>query len=189
MVGRFRGLCRPSSQARRRPSGCPESRTARAGSSARRMAGSSSLRGPRHGPPGSIPDAVATRGQSAQPKLPVPVRDGPDGDGPEPSEERPARRSEWWRRQSRTASGVQRCRSGRDRSMHSRLARDRGHAGGMMLRNDTGDAAMLKSGFSINFQASSRSMQTPTASTRIRHQIRPYCRHVPNCTLSHVLDV
>ena len=83
MACRFRGLCRPSSQARRRPSGCPESRTARAGSSGRRIAGSSSL-GPATGPPGGIPDAVATRGQSAQPKLPVPVRDGPDGDGPEP---------------------------------------------------------------------------------------------------------
>ena len=35
MACRFRGLCRPSSQARRRPSGCPESRTARAGSSVR----------------------------------------------------------------------------------------------------------------------------------------------------------
>ena len=49
--------------------------------------------------------------------------------------------------------------------MHSSLARDRGHAGGMMLRNDTGDAAMLKSGFSINFQASSR------------EYAKPYCEH------------
>ena len=58
--------------------------------------------------------------------------------------------------------------------MHSSLARDQGHAGGMMLRNDTGDAAMLKSGFSINFQASSR------------EYANPYCEHqdsAPETTL------
>lgn len=49
MACRFRGLCRPASQARRRPSGCPESRTARAGPSGTTDSSSPS-RGLRHGP-------------------------------------------------------------------------------------------------------------------------------------------
>ena len=107
----IQGPCRPASQAQRRPSGCPESRTAGAGLSAgETIESSSASHGPRRGGrQGALPMGLRVAVHYLSPLLALQVRlcpeEAPADNGPRPHEERPGRGSEWRRRQaSRTAS-------------------------------------------------------------------------------------